>query len=81
MFLLKRFFLRFFRVFFSPYISLLIGQLFKVGVQRFASNKGSKNMLKTLANITLRLLIFSKLDSIEVSLLRTLTCPFPVLAL
>ena len=62
-------------------ISLLIDQLFKVGVPPFASKEVSKNILKSLANITLWLRVFSKLDSIAVSSLRTLTCSFSVLAL
>ena len=45
-------------------ISLLIDQLFKVGVQPFASNEESKNVLKSTANIILWLRVFSKLGSI-----------------
>ena len=57
-------------------ISLLIYLLFKVEVSPFASNEASKNILKSLANITLWLWMFSKLDSIIISSLTTLTCSF-----
>ena len=62
-------------------ISLLIDLFFKVGVPPFASNKALKNILKSPANITLWLWLFSKLDSIVVSSLRTQACSFSVLAL
>ena len=59
-------------------VSLLIDQLFKAVVPPFASNEESKIILKSPANIniTLWLSIFSKLDSIVVSSLRTRTCSF-----
>ena len=39
-------------------MSLLIDLLFKAGVPRFASNKASKNILKSTANKTLWLWMF-----------------------
>lgn len=62
-------------------IILLLGQLFQFGVSPFASSKASKNTSKSPANVTFWLLIFSKLDSIVVSSLGTLTCSFFVLLL
>ena len=62
-------------------IGLLIDRLFKIAAPPFASNEALKNILKSPAKKTLWLWMFSKLDSIVVSLLRTLTCSFSVLAL
>ena len=52
--------------------SIRIDRLFKLGVQPFASNEALKNVLKSFSNITW-LSIFSKLDDVAVSSLRTLT--------
>ena len=62
-------------------LSLLIDQTFKAVLPRFASKEASNNRSKSPANITLWLWMFTKLDSIVFSSLRTLTCSFSVLAL
>ena len=61
--------------------TLIIDRRFKVGVPPFVSNEASKSTSKPPANIALWLSIFSKLHSIAVSSLRTLSCSFFVLAL